>query len=71
VQAPQLSNEIITKSNGMISINEDLEFKMDQKSNKISVAIYSNRTFKEDILLFFNDVSLRKPLSTEQVSYFE
>ena len=60
---------MITKNNGVIPINEDMEFKMDQKSNKISVFIYASRTFKEDILLFFNDVSLRKPLSTENVSF--
>ena len=36
--------------------------------NKLQVYVYAVRTFKEDVLLFYNDVSLRKPLSTEQVS---
>ncbi|CDW73311.1 tectonin beta-propeller repeat-containing protein 1 [Stylonychia lemnae] len=71
VEAPQITNEMITKNNGVIHIIEDLEFKLDQKCNKISVFIYANRTFKEDILLFFNDVSLRKPLSTEQIVKIE
>ena len=53
----------------MISIAEDLEFKLDQKCNKLSVFIYATRTFKEDILLFFNDVSLRKALATEEVRF--
>ena len=29
--------------------------------------MYLLRTFKEDLLLFFNNISLRKPLATEEV----
>jgi hypothetical protein len=34
---------------------------------QLSVHVYLLRTFKEDLLLFFNNVSLRKPLATEEV----
>ena len=36
--------------------------------NKISAYVYANRTFKEDIMLFYNDISLKKCLSTDNVS---
>lgn len=39
--------------------------------NKISVSVLATRTFKEDILLFLNDVSLRKPLATESIVKIE
>ena len=34
---------------------------------RLSVHVYLLRTFKEDLLLFYNNVSLRKPLATEEV----
>lgn len=37
--------------------------------NKISAYVYANRTFKEDIMLFYNDISLKKCLSTDNVTY--
>jgi hypothetical protein len=36
--------------------------------NKISAYVYANRTFKEDIMLFYNDISLKKCLSTDNVT---
>jgi hypothetical protein len=48
-------------------LNEDCELKLTLGVNKISVYVYANRTFKEDIMLFYNDISLRKPLQTDNV----
>jgi hypothetical protein len=58
---------MVTRENGVIGVNEDLEFKMGHASHKISFYVYATRTFKEDILLFYNDVSLRKPLATTNI----
>ena len=63
-----ISNDMITRFNGQIPVNEDLEFKLNHGTNKITVYVYASRTFKEDLLLFYNEVSLRKPLSTEDVN---
>lgn len=52
-------------------MNEDLEFKMGHASHKISIYVYAMRTFKEDLLLFYNDVSLRKPLATTNIVKIE
>jgi len=62
-----VTSDMMTKFNGQFPINEDLEFKMTHGCHKIGVYVYAQRTFKEDLLLFFNDISLRKPLSTEEV----
>lgn len=67
IPAPPITNDLITKNNGQIPISQDLEFKLNPSSNKISISVYAIRTFKEDVLLFFNDVSLNKALSTENV----
>lgn len=37
---------------------------------QLSVHVYLLRTFKDDLLLFFNNVSLRKPLATEEVRHY-
>lgn len=66
-----VTSEMVTKENGNLAINEDLEFKMGHASHKISVYVYANRTFKEDLLLFYNDVSLRKPLATTNIVKIE
>ena len=63
-----VTSDMVTENNGYININEDLEFKLIIGCSKISIYVYAPRTFKEDILLFYNDISLRKPLSTEGVS---
>jgi hypothetical protein len=65
ISGPPLNSDEIAKNNGIISIQEDLEFKLNAQSNKLSIGVYSSRTFKEDILLFFNDVSLKKALKSE------
>lgn len=39
--------------------------------NKISAYVYANRTFKEDIMLFYNDISLKKCLSTDNIVKIE
>ena len=62
---PPITNDLITRNNGMIPIQSDLDFQLNTGANKLSISVYAIRTFKEDILLFFNDVSMKKALTTE------
>jgi hypothetical protein len=63
-----VTNDKLQKNNGFVELNEDCEMSLNFGVNKITIGVYANRTFKEDLLLFYNDVSLRKLLSTEDVS---
>jgi len=63
-----VTNNKLQKNKGFVKLNEDCELRLNFGVNKISIFVYAIRTFKEDLLLFFNDVSLKKPLSTEEVS---
>jgi hypothetical protein len=65
-----VTNDKLLKNQGNVILNEDCELKLTLGVNKISVYVYANRTFKEDIMLFYNDISLRKPLQTDNVSSF-
>ena len=51
----------------MLSVDEDIEFDLNQGCAKLSIYVYALRTFKEDLLVCFNDLSLRKPLATDGV----
>jgi hypothetical protein len=62
-----VTNESITRHNGSLVYNEDHEMKLSLGLTQLSVHVYLLRTFKEDLLLFFNNFSLRKPLATEEV----
>lgn len=70
IKVPSITHKQFEKNHGIIELNEDLEFKLNQGANKLSVHLYANRTFMDDILLFHNDVSLKKVLSSENVRLF-
>ena len=54
----------------VLSVDEDIEFDLNQGCAKLSIYVYALRTFKEDLLVCFNDLSLRKPLATDGVKSF-
>lgn len=64
IKIPEITNSMLTKYNGMIGINQDLEIKMNKNVTRLNIGVYSMRTFFEDVLLFYNDLSLRKVLQT-------
>ncbi len=64
-----VTSESITKHNGCLIFNEDHEMTLSLGLTRLSVHVYLLRTFKEDLLLFYNNVSLRKPLSTDAVTH--
>lgn len=66
-----MTNLNLQKNQGIVQLDEDCEMKLTLGINKISAYVYANRTFKEDIMLFYNDISLKKCLSTDNVSTFK
>ena len=63
-----VTNLNLQKKQGIVQLDEDCEMKLTLGINKISAYVYANRTFKEDIMLFYNDISLKKCLQTDNVT---
>ena len=63
-----VTNESITKHNGSLIFNEDHEMTLSMGLSSLSVHVYLLRTFKDDLLIFYNNMSLKKTLATESVS---
>ncbi len=62
-----VTNKNLQKNHGIVQLDEDCEMKLALGVNKISAYVYANRAFKEDIMLFYNDISLKKCLATDNV----
>ncbi len=62
-----VTNESITKHNGSLIFNEDHEMRLSMGLTSLSVHVYLLRTFKDDLLIFYNNVSLKKTLASENV----
>jgi len=45
--------------------------KLSSFCNKLSINIYISRMFQDDILMFSNDVSLKKVMSTDKIVKLE